>query len=64
VNARTSDVTAFESDADVKAFFAGAVVPGEDEGPSIEDVQEKIAEIEAILASLKELLAELAEEET
>ncbi len=64
VNARTSEVTSFDNDAGVRAFFEGATIPGDDDddGPTLDDIQDKIVEIEEILASLKELLAQLSTE--
>jgi len=59
VNAKTSEVTSFDSDEKVLAFFEGEQPLPPDEGVTIEDVKEKIREVEDILEELKALLEEL-----
>jgi hypothetical protein len=60
VNARTSDVTAFENDSEVWAFFEGSVpLPPGDETPTLDELKDTIAEIEALLNALKALVEEL-----
>jgi len=63
VNARTSDVTAFENDSEVWAFFEGGVpLPPGDETPTLDELKDTIAEIEALLNALKALVEELEAE--
>ncbi|MBN1786352.1 MAG: hypothetical protein JW825_05140 [Candidatus Methanofastidiosa archaeon] len=59
VKAKTSDVTSFASDAEVKAFFEDNEEGPTDEGITIEDIRDKIEEVEALLDELKALLEEL-----
>jgi len=63
VNAKTSDVTSFETDEEVIAFFEGTV-PGEPGGEetTLDDIKRKIEEVETLLEELKELLDEYESE--
>jgi hypothetical protein len=65
VNAKTSDVIAFDDDQQVKAFFEGEgpAPPTPPDDQTIEQIRQKIDEVETLLDELKSLLEQLESEE-
>jgi hypothetical protein len=59
VNAKTSEVTSFESDEEVLAFFTD-VEPGtpDEEDTTLEDIKRKIDELEGLIEEIRDLLEE------
>ncbi|HHN81871.1 MAG TPA: hypothetical protein ENN11_04550 [Methanomicrobia archaeon] len=65
VNAKTSDVIAFDTDQQVREFFRGeqTAPPTPPDDQTIEQIRQKIDEVESLLDELKSLLEQLESEE-
>lgn len=62
VNAKTSEVTSFDTDEEVIAFFEGEVILPPEEDNTLEYIKQKIRALESLLDELKALLVKFEEE--